>query len=360
MTQPSPSLPAAGSAPFDLATPRAQALDILAELDRILLGRPELHKLVLVGILAQGHILLEGVPGVGKTALIKALGSLLHLGFNRVQFTPDLMPGDILGAHILQQRPDGQREMIFQPGPVFTNILLADEINRASPKTQSALLEAMQERHVTLLGTTRPLPDPFFVLASQNPIELEGTYPLPEAQLDRFLFKLHVQAAEASTLEAIIATRRRGEPPEPQTRLEPEQLQLLFAAIDRIHLPRPVARYIARLVAATHPTAPTATDLVRRSISFGASPRAAIAMAEAARGIALLDGRPTVGFDDVQQVAGPVLNHRLLLTYQAKFERITPDAVVADLLRRLDPVGLDVPADVTMSPEKTARPDAHA
>src|SRR6516162_3537742 len=170
---------------------------LLAQLDRILLGQANLHRLVVVGILSRGHVLLEGVPGVGKTALVKALGQLLGLEFKRVQFTPDLMPGDILGTHILQDSVNGEREMTFRPGPVFSNILLADEINRASPKTQSALLEAMQERSVTLLGTTRPLPEPFFVLASQNPIELEGTYPLPEAQLDRFLFKLMVRTVEA-------------------------------------------------------------------------------------------------------------------------------------------------------------------
>jgi MoxR-like ATPase len=187
----------------------------LAELDRILLGRSELHRLVLAGVLSRGHILLEGLPGVGKTALVKALGGLLNLQFNRVQFTPDLMPSDILGAHILQENHDGRRAMEFHPGPIFTNLLLADEINRASPKTQSALLEAMQERAVTLLGSTRPLPDPFFVLASQNPIELEGTYPLPEAQLDRFLFKLNVTGADVETLDRIISTRRRGEPPAP-------------------------------------------------------------------------------------------------------------------------------------------------
>ncbi|MGL4553537.1 MAG: AAA family ATPase, partial [Gemmataceae bacterium] len=186
---------------------------VLSQLDAMLLGRPELHRLVLAAVLARGHLLLEGVPGVGKTALVKALGQLLHLDFKRAQFTPDLMPGDILGTHILQDSAGGGREMVFRPGPIFTHLLLADEINRASPKTQSALLEAMQERCVTLLGTTRELPDPFFVLASQNPIELEGTYPLPEAQLDRFLFKLVVQPADADTLERIISTRRHGAPP---------------------------------------------------------------------------------------------------------------------------------------------------
>src|SRR5947209_15998783 len=181
---------------------------VLGQLGRMLLGRPELHRLVFAAILSRGHLLLEGVPGVGKTALVKALGQLLALDFKRVQFTPDLMPSDILGTHILQESAGGGREMVFRPGPIFTHILLADEINRASPKTQSALLEAMQERSVTLLGTTRTLPEPFFVLASQNPIELEGTYPLPEAQLDRFLFKLQVVPADADTLDPIISTRR--------------------------------------------------------------------------------------------------------------------------------------------------------
>src|SRR5215212_9223230 len=201
------------------------ANSVLNQLDRILLGRSDLHRLVLTGILSRGHILLEGLPGVGKTALVKALGDLLGLEFKRVQFTPDLMPSDILGTHILQGNADGHRTMEFHSGPIFTNLLLADEINRASPKTQSALLEAMQERAVTLLGTTRQLPDPFFVLASQNPIELEGTYPLPEAQLDRFLFKLVVQPADVETLERIISTRRHGTPPAAEHTLEPDDLK---------------------------------------------------------------------------------------------------------------------------------------
>src|SRR3954469_698779 len=227
---------------------------LLDQLDAMLLGRPELHRLLLAAILARGHLLLEGVPGVGKTALVKALGELMHLDFKRVQFTPDLMPSDVLGTHILQETPTG-REMTFRPGPVFTHLLLADEINRASPKTQSALLEAMQERCVTLLGTTRELPDPFFVLASQNPIELEGTYPLPEAQLDRFLFKLVVQPADADTLDRIISTRRHGAPPPPTWRIHGDELRHLFRVMDRIFLPRPVSRYVARLVAASHPKA---------------------------------------------------------------------------------------------------------
>src|SRR5262245_58386302 len=227
--------------PADIQPAVALANRVLEQLDRMLLGRPELHRLVFAAILARGHLLLEGVPGVGKTALVKALGQLLNLDFKRVQFTPDLMPSDILGTHILQESAGGGgREMTFRPGPIFTHILLADEINRASPKTQSALLEAMQERCVTLLGTTRDLPEPFFVLASQNPIELEGTYPLPEAQLDRFLFKLQVMPADADTLDRIISTRRHGTPPAPTWRIHADELGHLFRVMDRIFLPRPV------------------------------------------------------------------------------------------------------------------------
>jgi MoxR-like ATPase len=321
---------------------------LLRELDKILLGQHELHRMVLVGVLARGHILLEGLPGVGKTAMIHALGQLMNLKFNRVQFTPDLMPGDILGTHILQERGAEGREMHFQPGPVFTNILLADEINRASPKTQSALLEAMQERCVTLLGATRPLPDPFFVLASQNPIELEGTYPLPEAQLDRFLFKLNVTGADVEVMDEIISTRRRGQPPLPDWSLCSEELSGLFAAMDRIFLPRPVSRYISRVVAATHPDAPEATDDVRRYVSYGGSPRAAIAIAEAARALAMMQGRPTVGFEDAKTVTPAVLNHRILLNYQAKFDKTDTYDVIDGLLGELDETGMNLPRDVEL------------
>ncbi len=320
---------------------------VLEQLDRMLLGRPELHRLVLAAILSRGHLLLEGVPGVGKTALVKALGQLLTLDFKRVQFTPDLMPSDILGTHILQEGTAG-RDMVFRPGPIFTHILLADEINRASPKTQSALLEAMQERNVTLLGTTRELPEPFFVLASQNPIELEGTYPLPEAQLDRFLFKLLVVPADADTLDRIISTRRHGAPPAPGWVLHADDLRKLFAVMDRIFLPRPVARYIARLVAATHASAAEAPDTVRNYVTHGASPRAAIALAESSRAIALMGGRPTVGFEDVQVVAGPVMNHRLILNYKARLDQVDTLSLIRELVAKLDATGLDLPADVTI------------
>ncbi len=318
----------------ELAAASAKAHKILKELDRILIGRTDLHRMVLIGILSRGHILLEGLPGVGKTALIRTLGELLSLKFSRVQFTPDLMPGDILGAHILQQNESGQREMVFQPGPIFTNILLADEINRASPKTQSALLEAMQERSVTLLGTTRKLPAPFFVLASQNPIELEGTYPLPEAQLDRFVFKLEVKSADVATLREIIFSRRHGEPPAASFNVSAEELESLFDVMNRIYLPGPVAEYIARLVSATSPGSGTAASRqVQEFVQYGASPRAAIAVAETARGVALLAGRPSVGFEDVREVLIPALNHRVLLNYKARFEGLTT-ATLLDEIRK--------------------------
>jgi MoxR-like ATPase len=331
----------------------APAVELMAklreQLDRQLLGRSELHGLVLVAILSRGHLLLEGVPGVGKTALVKALAQLLHLDFKRVQFTPDLMPGDILGTHILQETPEGRREMMFRPGPVFANLLLADEINRASPKTQSALLESMQERAVTLLGTTRPLPNPFFVLASQNPIELEGTYPLPEAQLDRFLFKLVVSTVEVEVLDRIISTRRHGEPPAPTWSMSGDELRQVFAVVDRIYLPRSVSRYIARLVAATHARAAEAPPSVRGYVAHGASPRAAIAIAEAARAYALLAGRPTVGFADVKVVAAPVLNHRLILNYKSRLDQVDTFAVIRDLLAGIEETGLNLPADMKIA-----------
>lgn len=318
------------------------------ELNAILFGKEQLHKLVLVGVLSRGHILLEGLPGSGKTALVKALGELMQLDFKRVQFTPDLMPGDILGAHILQETTPGHREMHFERGPVFTHILLADEINRASPKTQSALLEAMQEGCVTLLGETHQLPKPFFVLASQNPVEQEGTYPLPEAQLDRFLFKLSVVGGDAEVLFNIIKNRRRGEAPKPSEPLAKDELDLLYAMMDRVFLPTAVAQYIARVVALSDPNHPEAPQTVRDYLTYGASPRAAIALAEASRALALLDGRGTVGFGDVRTLLEPVLNHRLILSYQAKIDRVDTSAVVKALMAEVKETELQMASGISV------------
>jgi len=332
--------------PEELQPAAELARKALEQLDQILLGRRDLHRLVLIGILSRGHILLEGLPGLGKTALVRTIGQILKLDFKRIQFTPDLMPGDVLGTHILQETGSGRRELVFQPGPVFTNILLADEINRASPKTQSAMLETMQENCVTLLGTTRMLPQPFFVLASQNPIELEGTYPLPEAQLDRFLFRVLFDNVNADVLDQIISERRRGELPAPTWQMEGGELESLFQTMGRIYLPRPVSRYIARLVSATHPGAAEASDAVNKYLTYGASPRAAIAIAEAARAHAMIAGRPSVGFEDVKAVAQPVLNHRLIMNYQARFDRVTTSKLVAELMGQTDETGLNLPRDV--------------
>jgi len=334
--------------PAEIESSGGQIARLLAELDRIVLGQKELHRMVLVTLLSRGHLLLEGLPGVGKTLLVKTLSELLELTWQRVQFTPDLMPGDVLGYHILQETQDRQRRMVFQKGPVFTHLLLADEINRATPKTQSALLEAMQEQTVSLLGQTRKLPFPFFVLATQNPIELEGTYPLPEAQIDRFLCKLNVAAPEPEILAHIIATRRRGEPPAPEQRLPANALNTLFDLMNRIILPSPVAHYTARIVSATHPDGDEATRRVRDYVAFGASPRAAIGMAETSRAYALLDGRPSVGFEDVKAVARHVLNHRLILNHKARIDSITPGMIVAELLNTLDETGIKLPEGVSI------------
>ena len=332
--------------PEQIAAARADAARILEGLDRTLFGQAELTKLVLVACLARGHVLLEGLPGLGKTELVKALATLLGITFRRLQFTPDLLPGDVTGGHVLEES-NGQRKLVFHPGPVFTNVLLADEINRASPKTQSALLEAMAERRVTVMGETRALPDPFYVLATQNPIELEGTYPLPEAQLDRFLFKLDVPPVGRDTLQSILTERRGGKPPAHVAAADAASLARLFAIVDAVFLPKAVAAYVARVVHATHPHSDLATDKVRRFVRHGASPRAAIAIAESARAHALLAGKPNVGFDDVKAVATSAMAHRLVLDYRAKLDAVTARSIVQDVLSGTPELEEPLPREVT-------------
>lgn len=298
-------------------------------MNNVLFGQEQVTELVLIGLLARGHILLEGQPGLGKTELVKGLAQLIQLHTKRIQFTPDLLPGDITGNPVLQER-DGNREFVFQPGPIFTQILLADEINRASPKTQSSLLEAMQERHVTVLGTTHALPAPFFVLATQNPIELEGTYPLPEAQLDRFLFKIELSRNSVATLEQILQSREIGLSPHLDPVMDLAQLESLLALVRKIFLPEPVANYIARLVEGTH----AGTSLTEH-IRYGASPRAALAMASAAKARALLFGRPNASFEDVKAIAPAVLRHRILLEYSAKLSGFSANSLIEKLLAEI-------------------------
>ena len=308
-------------------------------LNTVLFGQEELIELVITGVLARGHILLEGLPGLGKTELVKGLSKLLKLDTKRVQFTPDLLPGDITGNPVLQEI-DGRREFVFQPGPLFTNIILADEINRASPKTQSALLEAMQERRVTVLGKTHDLPMPFFVLATQNPIELEGTYPLPEAQLDRFLFKLEVTRNDVATLQRIVSHRELGTDPTVEAVMDAGTFGSLLELVRRIYLPEVVANYIARLVDASHPGQSKGSRMIR----YGASPRAALALASGAKARALIKGRLNASFEDVKIIASAVLRHRIVLDYSARVEGHSTNDVVRALLE-------EVPFQTTATPK---------
>ncbi|PCJ55150.1 MAG: AAA family ATPase [Planctomycetota bacterium] len=329
----------------EVETCRQLGQNLLDNLDTILLGQKPMTRAVVIAALAGGHVLLEGLPGLGKTELVKGLARLLAMEFRRVQFTPDLLPGDITGGHILQETENGN-EFVFRPGPVFCNLLLADEINRASPKTQSALLEAMAEARVTVLGETRDLPDPFFVLATQNPIEMEGTYPLPEAQLDRFLFKVQVPSVNADVLAAIIGQRQSGRPPECEAVASAEDFRNFRDAAQRMHFPPAVISYAARLCAATHPGNPEAPKSVQEFVRYGASPRAAIAIADAARVDALLQGKPTIGFDNIKTVAPFALCHRLVLDYRAKIEGVTSHQVVADLLASVEELEHAMPKEV--------------
>jgi MoxR-like ATPase len=310
---------------------RDTAAAIEAEVGQVIVGQQNVVRHVLVAILAGGHTLLEGVPGLGKTMLIRTLGQALSLSFSRIQFTPDLMPADITGTDIMEETPDGQRVFRFQPGPIFANLVLADEINRATPKTQSALLEAMQEHTVTVANETYPLPAPFFVLATQNPLEMEGTYPLPEAQLDRFLFKVNVLFPTAAELTEIVNRTTGGSVPAAQPVAGGPQISAMQQLARQVPMPSHVGDYVSRLVINTHPGQSSA-PAVRSYVRYGASPRAAQALVLAAKIWALLDGRYNVSFDDVTAVAAAALRHRLILNFEGQAEGVEPDTIIGALL----------------------------
>jgi MoxR-like ATPase len=303
-----------------------------AELARRIVGQDGSVRDLFVALIAQGHCLMIGVPGLAKTLLVKSLAEASDLQFRRIQFTPDLMPSDITGSEILEETDDGRRAFRFTPGPVFTQLLLADEVNRAPAKTQSALLEAMQEHRVTIAGITRDLPQPFFVLATQNPIEQEGTYPLPEAQLDRFMFCLNLDYPNAAEEERILQ-ETTGAPPE---RLKPvftaEALTRLQRAVRRVHVPASAAQFAVRLVQATRPSSPAAPAIVKRCLQWGAGPRATQSLALAAKATAALDGRLNCAADDMAASARIVLRHRIILNYRAEADQMTADKLIDELL----------------------------
>ena len=305
------------------------------QIGRVIVGHDEIVHGVLTCLFVGGHCLLEGVPGLGKTLLVRTLASTLDLDFSRIQFTPDLMPADILGTNMVLETLDGKRTFEFQRGPIFTQICLADEINRATPKTQSAMLETMQEGTVTIAGTRYPLKQPFLVMATQNPIEQEGTYPLPEAQLDRFFFKLLVGYSDRGQLGTIVERTTRGENVEPAKVMDGDEIRNWQQLVREVILASHVQDYIVRLVLATHPQGEFALDVTNQYVRWGASPRAGQALALASKVRALLDGRYNVSFEDIRRVLLPAMRHRIIVNFEAQAEGVEPDRVLLELLEKV-------------------------
>jgi MoxR-like ATPase len=317
---------------------RAQAIE--REVGRVIVGQHELVRQTLTGLLANSHVLLEGVPGLGKTMLVRTIADVIDCTFNRIQFTPDLMPADITGTNILIEE-GGSRVFRFQPGPIFANLVLADEINRATPKTQSSLLEAMQEHQVTVARQRFPLDPPFFVLATQNPLEMEGTYPLPEAQLDRFLFKVMVPFPSEEDLITIMDRTTGAETVQAQkvaTAVEIVEMQHLARAVP---IAPHITAYAVSVLAASHPDQPRAPELVREYVRYGASPRGAQALVTAGKIFALLDGRFNVSADDIRAAALPAMRHRIILNFEGEAEGVTTEAVIRAILDSVAPPAVE-------------------
>jgi len=303
---------------------------IVEQVARVIVGHEEVIDQVLTCLLAGGHALLEGVPGLGKTLIVRTLAAAMELQFGRIQFTPDLMPADITGTNIIEEDTSGAKRFVFSQGPVFANLVLADEINRATPKTQSALLEAMQEQTVSVSRISHPLPQPFLVLATQNPIEMEGTYPLPEAQLDRFMLKILLASPSTAELSAIIDRTTGGDVARAEPVASAGRIEQMRRTVRRVPVASHVTDYISRVVAATHPAADGAPDTAREYVRYGASPRGGQAIVLAAKVRALTAGRANVAFEDVDAVAAPALRHRLILSFEGQADGIAPDQIIAD------------------------------
>ena len=306
-----------------------------AEIGKAIIGQKDVIRQVILAMLTNGNVLLEGVPGLGKTQLVKTIAKVFDIQFSRIQFTPDLMPADVTGTNLIVKE-DGQNVFKFEPGPVFANIVLADEINRATPKTQSALLEAMQEKTVTVGKQTYPMPEPYMVLATQNPIENEGTYPLPEAQLDRFIFKIHVDFPTLEELKEIMDITVTNKKIEINAIINGEDIIRMRNVIRDMPIADAVQEYALKLVVATHPELNTATDYVKKYVSCGASPRAAQAIFQTAKARALIEGRANVAFEDIKAVAYPALRHRIMPGFEALADGITTDEIITKIIESIE------------------------